>query len=85
MGERAPQRGRTRSRNPIPLSQTVGRGPRTHGEGRVCAFKRCDTKLSRYNPEEHCSIHGSRARQYGADPGKPKPINMKGPRPGASI
>lgn len=30
---------------------------RTHGDDRVCRAPDCDTKLSRYNPADHCFQH----------------------------
>jgi hypothetical protein len=41
-------------------ASTVGRArrrPKTFGEGRVCAGKGCDVRLSRYNRAEHCFNH----------------------------
>ncbi len=39
---------------------TAGRArrrPKTFGEGRICGFKICETKLSRYNRNESCFRH----------------------------
>jgi hypothetical protein len=33
------------------------RAIRSFGNDRVCAARSCQTKLSRYNPDECCSIH----------------------------
>ena len=35
----------------------VTRPSKDFGEGRVCAEKDCDTKLSRYNKRDHCYAH----------------------------
>jgi hypothetical protein len=35
----------------------VTRPSREFGEGRVCASKDCDTKLSKYNRREYCFAH----------------------------
>jgi len=35
----------------------VTRPSKDFGEGRVCAEKRCVTKLSRYNRRDHCYAH----------------------------
>ena len=35
----------------------VTRPSKDFGDGRVCADKACDTKLSRYNKREHCFAH----------------------------
>lgn len=34
-----------------------GEPPCTYGKGRICATEGCRTRLSRYNPTKHCSIH----------------------------
>jgi hypothetical protein len=39
---------------PIPDTK---RAVRAFGDGRVCAARDCQTKLSRYNPDDCCSIH----------------------------
>jgi len=33
------------------------RRPKTYGDERVCAEKRCETRLSRYNRETFCFAH----------------------------
>ncbi len=33
------------------------RAIRSFGDDRVCAARSCQTKLSRYNPDDCCSIH----------------------------
>ena len=30
---------------------------RSFGKARVCAAEGCETKLSRYNPDDYCSVH----------------------------
>jgi len=35
----------------------VTRPSKDFGEGRVCAKRECDTKLSRYNRREFCYLH----------------------------
>jgi hypothetical protein len=30
---------------------------RSFGEDRICAARRCTTRLSRYNPDDYCSVH----------------------------
>jgi hypothetical protein len=35
----------------------VARPSKEFGEGRVCAHKECETKLSRYNRRDHCFAH----------------------------
>jgi len=30
---------------------------RSFGEARVCAAEGCHTTLSRYNPDDYCSVH----------------------------
>jgi hypothetical protein len=34
-----------------------GEPPCTYGKGRICSTEGCRTRLSRYNPTKHCSIH----------------------------
>lgn len=36
----------------------TGRAPTTFAQGRRCAHASCDTRLSRYNPEDTCTLHG---------------------------
>jgi hypothetical protein len=39
---------------------TAGRArrrPKTYGEARVCDVKGCETRLSRYNRDDHCFQH----------------------------
>ena len=36
---------------------------RSFGKARVCAAEGCETKLSRYNPDEFCSVHRGWDRQ----------------------
>ena len=36
---------------------------RSFGKARVCAAEDCETKLSRYNPDEYCSLHRGWDRQ----------------------
>lgn len=36
---------------------------RSFGKARVCAAEGCETKLSRYNPDEYCSVHRGWDRQ----------------------
>jgi hypothetical protein len=33
------------------------RAVRSFGDNRICAARSCQTKLSRYNPDDWCSIH----------------------------
>ncbi len=35
----------------------VTRPSKSYGEGRVCAKKGCDTRLSMYNRREYCHVH----------------------------
>jgi hypothetical protein len=37
------------------------RAIRSFGDDRVCAARSCQTKLSRYNPDDCCSIHQMQA------------------------
>jgi hypothetical protein len=44
----------------IPRTRRISdakRVTRAFGDGRVCAAHDCQTKLSRYNPDDCCSIH----------------------------
>lgn len=34
---------------------------RSFGENRVCAAQSCQTKLSRYNPDDWCFVHRDQA------------------------
>jgi hypothetical protein len=36
---------------------------RSFGRSRVCAAEGCQTRLSRYNPDEYCSVHRGWDRQ----------------------
>jgi hypothetical protein len=36
---------------------------RSFGKARVCAAEGCETKLSRYNPDDYCSLHRGWDRQ----------------------
>ena len=36
---------------------TSGQSVRSFGENRTCATAGCGTRLSRYNPALHCSVH----------------------------
>jgi hypothetical protein len=51
---------------------------RSFGKARVCAADGCETTLSRYNPDDHCSVHRgwdkrviTRKRRAGDDNGDP--------------
>ena len=35
----------------------AARAPKTYSEGRTCATKGCDTRLSQYNRREWCYTH----------------------------
>lgn len=35
----------------------------SYGEGRVCATPDCTTQLSRYNRNDHCSLHDGSVRE----------------------
>ena len=39
------------------LAQLVGKKIESYPLGRVCDEEGCQTKLSVYNPEEHCNVH----------------------------
>ncbi|MGH9260387.1 MAG: hypothetical protein ACRD08_10910 [Acidimicrobiales bacterium] len=48
---------------------------RSFGNARVCAAEGCETALSRYNPDDYCSVHrgwdkriSTRRRRSGSDP-----------------
>ena len=48
---------------------------RSFGNARVCAAEGCETALSRYNPDDYCSVHrgwdkriSTRRRRAGSDP-----------------
>ena len=48
---------------------------RSFGNARVCAAEDCETALSRYNPDDYCSVHrgwdkriSTRRRRAGSDP-----------------
>ena len=48
---------------------------RSFGNARVCAAEGCETALSRYNPDDYCSVHrgwdkriSTRRRRPGSDP-----------------
>jgi hypothetical protein len=50
---------------------------RSFGDERVCAADGCETKLSRYNPDDYCSVHRgwdrqviTRRRRSGAEGGE---------------
>jgi hypothetical protein len=36
---------------------------RSFGRSRICAAEGCQTRLSRYNPDEYCSVHRGWDRQ----------------------
>lgn len=42
--------------------------PPSYAEGRVCAMAGCGTRLSIYNAERYCSLHGNVARAIAAAP-----------------
>jgi hypothetical protein len=42
---------------------------RSFGENRVCAARECQTRLSRYNPDDWCSVHRDQA--------PPQPIDRR--------
>lgn len=35
----------------------VGKPPKDHGPGRVCAEDGCETVMSRFNPNPRCYVH----------------------------
>jgi hypothetical protein len=39
------------------VARMRGRAPRVFEQGRVCMEDQCETKLSRYNWAEYCSVH----------------------------
>jgi hypothetical protein len=51
---RAVAMARIQRNRPIPDGKHA---TRAFGDGRVCAARDCQTKLSRYNPDDCCSIH----------------------------
>ena len=40
-----------------------GRAPETFRLGRTCGFLGCHTKLSIYNKERYCALHGPKVAQ----------------------
>jgi hypothetical protein len=44
-----------RSSNPIRPSSAPA--VRSFGEDRTCTASGCDTRLSRYNPDDYCFVH----------------------------
>jgi hypothetical protein len=36
---------------------------RSFGEDRICTASGCDTRLSRYNPDDYCFVHRDRVPQ----------------------
>jgi hypothetical protein len=43
---------------------------RSFGDDRICAVAGCETKLSRYNPDDCCSVHRDQVPQ--------RPMNRRG-------
>lgn len=35
----------------------IGRQTTSYPKGRVCTWAACTTRLSRYNPDDRCSLH----------------------------
>jgi len=48
----------------------VGRegAPRSYEEGRTCRDRECTTRLSRYNPDLYCWLHGVPTPRVGRQP-----------------
>jgi hypothetical protein len=42
---------------------------RSFGENRICAAGNCETRLSRYNPDDCCSIHRDQVPERPVDRG----------------
>ena len=52
------------SRAGFSIVEVAGQSPaRTYGTGRICAEEDCTTKLSRYNAEDMCYAHRTKAER----------------------
>lgn len=73
--------------DPVDVVQAPGRAPEAVDVGRRCSHPECQTKLSRYNPDDTCTAHGgwsdATVKRPGRKPGSAHTVPAEGNRAAA--